>query len=199
MDLDITDYTNKAQDLLEDGRTYRDRGGISDNLYKRCTPQGQWHLNLIDNHKFTRGNPLRSIDFSSGFTTYEAVNDLVRILRPLIGNSPITSKIPEIFITSPRDCTPSKWMFFFIWFLCTFYICVYRLCHYHHKKKTWTRSRAPCQNIHVSRADNQPIRVLFEDHVFPVSRQVFWTGINSSHGVSHQPNCGQPLYGGLWN
>ena len=111
--LDRTECTNKAQDLLKDGGTYReiktdstnklknklinllkkiktDRG-ISDHLYKKMDPTGavaQTFYGLPKIHR--RDIPLRPIVSSRGSTTYEVAKELARILRPLVGNYPIT-------------------------------------------------------------------------------------------------------------
>ena len=85
----------------------------------------------------------------------------------------------------------------FIWCLYTVYICAHRPCHYYHQKKTGTGSRALPLNNHTSRVDHQPTEVLFKNHLFLVSRQVLGTTTRSSHRVSHQPHCGQPLHWGI--
>ena len=72
----------------------------------------------------------------------------------------------------------------FIWCLCAVYICAHRPCQYHQKKKTGIGSRAPLKNNHARIADHQPTWVLFQDHLFPGSRQVLWITTRSSHGGS---------------
>ena len=91
--MDRTEYTKKAQDLLEDGGTYRDikmdpssklknklvsllkkikaQGGISNNLYKKMYPTGAVKPKFYGLPIFHERHPLRPIVSSRGSTTYE--------------------------------------------------------------------------------------------------------------------------------
>ena len=109
--LDKTEYTNKAQDLLDDGGTYKEiktdptnklknklinllkkiktEGGISDYLYKEVYPTGAVTPKFYGLCKIQkRAIPPRPIVTSRGSTTYEVAKELAKILRLLVGNSP---------------------------------------------------------------------------------------------------------------
>ena len=110
-----TEYNSKVQKLLEDGGTYKEiktdptnklknklvnllrnikaEGGITDQLYKKMYPTGAVapkFYGLPKIHK--RDILLRPIVSSRGSTSYEVAEELPRILRPLVGNSPTTSR-----------------------------------------------------------------------------------------------------------
>ena len=38
-----------------------------------------------------------------------------------------------------------------------------------------------------------------EEHILHLQREVLWAGRGDCHGLTHQPNCGKPLYGKVWN
>ena len=113
--MDRTKYNSKAQKLLEDRGTYQEiktdptnklktklihllkrikvEGGIKDQRYKKMYPTGAVapkFKGLPKIHK--RDIPLRPIVSSRGSTNYEVAKELSRILRPLVGNSPHTSR-----------------------------------------------------------------------------------------------------------
>ena len=106
--MDRNEYNNKAQELLEDKRTYKEistdptnklkaklisllkkikaDGGINKQLYKMY-PTGAVapkFYGLAKIHK--RDIPLRPIVSSRGSINYEVAKELARILRPLVGN-----------------------------------------------------------------------------------------------------------------
>ena len=111
--MDRSECNIKAQDLLEDGGTYREiktdptnklknkrtnllkkikaDGDISDHLYKKMYPTGAVGAKFYGLPKIhKRDIPLRPVVSSRGSTTYEVAKELARILRPLVGNSPTT-------------------------------------------------------------------------------------------------------------
>ena len=112
--MDREEYNKKAQELLEDGGTYKilksdptnriknklinllkedqSRGGINENLYKKMYPTGAVppiFYGLPRIHK-------RDIVSSRGSISYEVARELARILRPLVGSPPTTSKTQVI-------------------------------------------------------------------------------------------------------
>ena len=114
-----TEYNSKAQELLEDGGTYKliktdptnklknklinilkkikTEGSITEHLYKKMYTTGAVapkFYGLPKIHK--RDIPLRPSVSSRGSINYEVAKELSRILRPLVGNSPITLRTREI-------------------------------------------------------------------------------------------------------
>ena len=81
---------NKLINLL---KKIKAEGGITDQLYKKMYPVGavsSKFYGLPKIHK--RDIPLRPIVSSRGSINYEVAKELARILRPLVGNSPTTSR-----------------------------------------------------------------------------------------------------------
>ena len=108
--MDKPDYNTKAQELLNDKKTYKEintdltnklktklisllkkikaEGGIEEQLYKKMYPTGAVvpkFYGLPKIHK--RDIPLRPIVSSRGSINYEVAKELSRILRPLVGKS----------------------------------------------------------------------------------------------------------------
>ena len=117
--MDKEEYKKKAQILLEDKGTYKTlkadptnrmktklinllkkikwEGGINDNQYKKMYPTGAVppkFYGLPKVHK--RGIPLRPIVSSKGSISYEVAKELARILKLLVGSSPITLRTQGI-------------------------------------------------------------------------------------------------------
>ena len=117
--MDKEEYNKKVQELLEDGGTYKilkadlpnkmknklisllkkikAEGDINDNLYKKMYPTGAVppkFYGLPKVHK--RDIPLGPIVPSRGSISYEVAKELARIIRPLVGSSPITSRTQGI-------------------------------------------------------------------------------------------------------
>ena len=72
-------------------------GGINDIQYKKMYPTGAVppkFYGLPKVHK--RGIPLRPIVSSRRSISYEVAKELARILKPLVGSSPITLRTQEI-------------------------------------------------------------------------------------------------------
>ena len=68
-------------------------GGIDDILYKKLYPTGAVTPKFYGLPKIHKdGIPLRPIVSSRGSISYEVAKELARILRPLVGSSPTTSK-----------------------------------------------------------------------------------------------------------
>ena len=109
--MDKPEYIHKAQELLDDKKTYKEintdptnklktklisllkkikaEGGIEDQLYKKMYPTGAVapkFYGLPKIHK--RDIPLRPIVSSRGSINYEVAKEHSRILRPLVGKSP---------------------------------------------------------------------------------------------------------------
>ena len=109
--MDKPDYNTKAQELLNDRKTYKEintdptnklktkllsllkkikaEGGIEEQLYKKMYPTGAVapkFYGLPKIHK--RDIPLRPIVSSRGSINYEVAKELSRILRPLVGKFP---------------------------------------------------------------------------------------------------------------
>ena len=110
--MDKEEYNEKAKALLEDQGTYKTlktdptnrmktklisllkkiktEGGINDTQYKKMCPTGAVppkFYSLPKIHK--RGIPLRPVVSSRGSISYEVAKVLARILKPLMGSSPI--------------------------------------------------------------------------------------------------------------
>ena len=117
--MDKEDYQEKAKALLKDQGTYKalksdptskiksklinllkkikSEGGIDDTQYKKMYPTGAVppkFYGLPKIHK--RGIPLRPIVSSRGSSSYEMAKELARILKPLVGSPPITSRTQGI-------------------------------------------------------------------------------------------------------
>ena len=123
--MDKPDYNTKAQDLLNDKKTYKEistdptnklktkpisllkkikaDGGIEEQLYKKMYPTGAVapkFYGLPKIHK--RDIPLRPIISSRGSIIYEVAKELSRILRPLVGKSPHHIKNTGDFVQQVR-------------------------------------------------------------------------------------------------
>ena len=117
--MDKKEYQEKAKALLEDQGTYqalktdptgrlkskminllkkiKSEGGIDDILYKKLYPTGAVTPKFYGLPKIHKdGIPLRPIVSSRGSITYEVAKELARILKPLVGSSPTTSKTQGI-------------------------------------------------------------------------------------------------------
>ena len=126
--MDREEYNKKAQELLEDGETYKiiksdptnriknklisllkkikAEGGIIENLYKNMYPTGAVppkFYGLPKIHK--RDIPLRPIVSSSNSTNYEVAKEFAWILRPLVGSSPHHIKNTVDFIEQIKRIT----------------------------------------------------------------------------------------------
>ena len=116
--MDRHEYTNKAQNLLEEWGTYKEiktdptnkpknkpinllkkikaEGVITDHLYKRIFPTGAVVPKLYGLHKINKRDiPLRPIASS---INYEVAKELARILRPLVGNYPTPTTLRILVI-----------------------------------------------------------------------------------------------------
>ena len=123
--MDKPEYINKAQELLDDRKTYKEintdptnklktklislskkikaEGGIEDQLYKKLYPTGAVapkFYGLPKIHK--RDIPVRPIVSSRGSINYEVAKELSRILRPLVGKSPHHIKNTGDFVQEVR-------------------------------------------------------------------------------------------------
>ena len=126
--MDKPDYINKAQNLLEEKKTYKEiptdptnklktklisllkkikaDGGIEDQLYKKMYPTGAVAPKFYGLPKIHKGDiPLRPIVSSRGSISYEVAKELARILRPLIGKSPHHIKNTGDFVQQVRGIT----------------------------------------------------------------------------------------------
>ena len=191
--MDRSEYNTKAQELLNDNKTYEEintdttnnlktklisllrkikaDGGIEEQLYKKMYPTGDVapkFYGLPKIHK--RDIPLRPTVSSRGSISYEVAKELSRILRPLVGKSPYHIKNTGDFVQQvrginiqPTECVSSYDV------SALFTSVTYRICYYHHKEQVRAGSRTPQQNNHESRAYHQPTGVLSEDHLLPVS------------------------------
>ena len=85
-----TDPTTKLIGLL---KTIKAEGGIDNTTYKRLYPTGARSPKYYGPPKIHKtGVPLRPIISSRGSATYETAKELAKILKPLVGRSPIMSK-----------------------------------------------------------------------------------------------------------
>ena len=85
-----TKYKNRLISLL---KTIKAEGDMDNITYKRLYPiwaGSPKYYGLPKIHK--TGVPLRPIISSRGSGTYETAKDLAKILKPLVGRSPIMSK-----------------------------------------------------------------------------------------------------------
>ena len=123
--MDKPDYNTKAQELLNDKKTYKDintdptnklktklisllkkiraEGGIEEWFYKKMYPTGTvapTFYGFTKIHK--RDIPLRPIMSSRGSINYEVAKELARILRPLVGKSPHHIKNTGDFVQQVR-------------------------------------------------------------------------------------------------
>ena len=111
-------YQEKAKILLEDKGTYKalktdptnrmktklinllkkikSEGASMTSNTRRCTLQEQYHQNFMDYPKYIKRHPLRPIVSSIGSISYEVAKELARILKPLVGSSPITLRTQGI-------------------------------------------------------------------------------------------------------
>ena len=126
--MDKPDYIIKAQNLLEEKKTYKEiptdptnklktklinllkkikaDGGIEDQLYKKMYPTGAVAPKFYGLPKIHKGDiPLRPIVSSRGSISYEVAKELARILRPLIGKSPHHIKNTGDFVQQVRGIT----------------------------------------------------------------------------------------------
>ena len=126
--MDRTEYNNKAQEVLEDWRTYKEiktdptnklknklinllkkikvEGGITEHLYKKMYPTGavsQKYYGLPKIHR--RDISLRPIVSSRGSISYKVAKELAMILRCLVGNSPNHIKNTSDFIQQMNRIT----------------------------------------------------------------------------------------------
>ena len=126
--MDKPDYITKAQDLLDDKRTYKEiptdptnklktklisllkkikaDGGIEEQLYKKMYPTGAVAPKFYGLPKIHKGDiPLRPIASSRGSISYEVAKELSRILRPLVGKYPHHIKNTGDFVQQVRGIT----------------------------------------------------------------------------------------------
>ena len=126
--MDRTEYTNKARGLLEDGGIYKEiktyptnklknklinllkkikaEEGITDHLYKKMYPIKAVASTLYGLPKIHKKRlALRPLVSSRGSINYEVVKELVRILRPLVGNSPHHIKNTGNFVQQIKRIT----------------------------------------------------------------------------------------------
>ena len=117
--MDKEEYQEKAEALLEDQGTYKalktdptsrikskminllkkikSEGGIDDIQYKKLYPTGAVPPKFYGLPKIHKsGIPLRPIVSSRGSISYEVAKELARILKPLVGSSPIISRTQGI-------------------------------------------------------------------------------------------------------
>ena len=123
--MDKPDYNTKAQDLLNDKKTYKEittnptnklktklisllkkikaDGGIEEQLYEKMYPTGAVAPKFYGFPKIHKGDiPLRPIVSSRGSISYEVAKELSRILRPLVGKSPHHIKNTGDFVQQVR-------------------------------------------------------------------------------------------------
>ena len=122
--MDKPDYNTKAQDLLNDKKTYKEintdptnklktkfvsllkkikvDGGLKNSCTRRHTPQGLWHQSFMGSLRSIKGIPLRPIVSSRGSINYEVAKELTRIMRPLVGKSPHHVKNTGDFVQQVR-------------------------------------------------------------------------------------------------
>ena len=123
--MDKPDYITKAQDLLNDKKTYKEistdptnkwktklisllkkikaDGGIEEQLYKKMYPTGAVAPKFYGLPKIHKGDiPLRPSVSSRGSISYEVAKELSRILRPLVGKSPHHIKNTGDFVQQVR-------------------------------------------------------------------------------------------------
>ena len=167
--MDKTEYNNKAQELLQDKKTYKEisrdppnklktklisllkkikaDGGINDQLYKKMYPTGAVAPKLYGLPKLhKRDIPIRPIVSSRGSIYYEVAKELSRILRPLVGKSPHHIKNTGDFVQQVKGIRlpPGECVTFYD--VSELHISAYRFCHYHHKKQIRAGSRIPYWN-----------------------------------------------------
>ena len=220
--MDKPDYKTKAQELLNDKKTYKEintdptnklktkfisllrkikvEGGIEEQLYKKMYPTGAvapkfYGLPKIHN----RDIPLRPTVSSRDSINYEVAKELSRILRPLVGKSPHHIKKTSDFVQQVRgiklqttECITS----YDVSALFTSVPIESAITIIRNKlemdPEPHHRTTMKVEHITI-------LLELFENHLLSVPGQVFWTITWGSYGVSHQSHCGQPLYGGLWD
>ena len=118
---DQQDYTNKAQTLLQDTKTYKvlpknstsylknklitllkeikQTGGLSTQKYKQLYPTSAVPSKFYGLPKIHKaGTPLRPIVSSRGSITYGITKELFHIIKPLVGQSPHHLKNTQHFI-----------------------------------------------------------------------------------------------------
>ena len=116
--MDQEECTNKALTLLQDTNTYKvlkkdptsqlknklitilkdikHTGDLSTNKYMQVYPTSAVPPKFYGLPKIHKvGTPLRSIVSSRGSITYGVAKELAYIIKPLVGHSHITSKIPN--------------------------------------------------------------------------------------------------------
>ena len=113
--MDRDDYNKKAEELLQQPayrpipndptnkyktklisllKSIKTEGGINESTYKRLYPTGAGSPKFYGLPKVHKeGTPLKSIVSSIGAVTYSTSKELSRILKPLVGNLHITSRI----------------------------------------------------------------------------------------------------------
>ena len=98
--------TKQKNKLIAILKNIKLEGGINDNIYRKLYPMGastRKYYGLPKVHK--KDVSLRPIISSRGSATYESAKELARILKPLVGKSPIMA-------TTPR--TSSKFKFIYL-------------------------------------------------------------------------------------
>ena len=96
-------------------KTIKAEGGINNTIYRRLYPTGKGSPKFYGLSKVHKeGMPLRPIISSRGSVTYEAVKELARILKPLVGRFPHHVQNSKDFINSiegiqlnPDECIMS--------------------------------------------------------------------------------------------
>ena len=194
--MDKPDYITKAQDLLNDKKTYKEistdptnklktklisllktikaDGGIEEQLYKKMYPTGAVAPKFYGLPKIHKGDiPLRPSVSSRGSISYEVAKELSRILRPLVGKSPHHIKNTGDFvqqvrgiILQPTECITSYDV------SALFNSVPIESAITIIRKKLELDPRAPPKNNHESRACHQPTRVLSENHLLSIPGQV---------------------------
>ena len=94
-------YKNKLINLL---KTIKSEGGMNNKTYKRLYPTGAVspkYYGLPKIHK--AGVPLRHIISSRGSATYETAKELAKIIKPLVGRSPLHVQNNKDFLESIRN------------------------------------------------------------------------------------------------
>ena len=165
--MDKPEYINKAQELLDDKKTYKEintdptnklktklisllkkikvEGGIEDQLYKKMYPTvavAPKFYGLPKIHK--KDIPLRPIVSSRGSINYEVAKELSGILRTLVGKSPHHIKNTGDFVQQVRGIKLQATEYITSYNVSALFTSVpIEICHYHLKEQVRVGSRTP--------------------------------------------------------
>ena len=104
------DPTNKLKaQLITKLRRIKREDNLDEGIYKVMYPTGCIPPKLYGLPKIHKtGNPLRPIISSRGSVTYGVAKVISKVLKPLVGKSPITYKVQETLYLRPKGLL-SKW------------------------------------------------------------------------------------------